>query len=140
MKRWIYVAAAAAVLLVVSGMQSRAQDDDKPQAVVIGPTWLFFVRTGDTVNGRELSPRARVDHIHDVLAKHLGGQSGRFTQRKVGNRVHVDLNGDFILAVTPADAAANGYKGADRLAPIWVQKLSQGFEAAHVLPSGKAKR
>ncbi len=91
-----------------------------------------MIRVGDTLNGREMSVQDRINHVQDVFPKYLGGPNGRITWKKWGDRVHLYLNGDFVLAVTPADAQATGYKTADTLAPIWAQALQRAFRLAHV--------
>jgi len=124
--------AAATALLAVGPV--RAQDDARP--LIIGSNRLFMIRAGDTLNGREWSVQDRINHIQDVFPKYLGGPHGKITWKKWGDRVHLYLNGDFVLAVTPEDARATGYKSADQLAPIWVQGLQRGFRLAHVRVRG----
>lgn len=109
-----------------------------PNALVIGPTRVLMIRSADTLNGQEQAPEVRIAHVHDVFAKHLGGKYARFTTKPWGDRVHIYLNGDFVLAVTPADAKATGYKSAAQLAPIWTEALKKAFNAAHVEGKGGA--
>jgi hypothetical protein len=120
----------AAGALFLAGSPARAQDEPKP--LIIGANRVLTIRVGDTLNGREMSVQDRINHIQDVLPKHLGGALGKITSRKWGDRVHLYLNGDFVLAVTPADAKATGYKTAEQLAPIWAHALDWGFQAARV--------
>ena len=127
----VTVAAGAALL---PGSAVRAQDEARP--VVIGSNRLFLIRSGDTLNGKEWSAQDRINHIQDVYAKYLGGQVGKFTWKPIGDRVHIYLNGEFVLAVTPADAQATGYKSSGQLAPIWVKGLQKGFDATHRIPTG----
>jgi hypothetical protein len=131
--RWALAALAAAVALV-GAPSARAQDEAKP--LVIGNTQLFLIRSGDTLNGRQMSVQDRIDHVQDVFAKYLGGQYAKFTWKKFGQRVHIYLNGEFVLAVTPADAQATAYKQAEKLAPIWVKGLQKGFAEGHTRQGG----
>jgi hypothetical protein len=124
---------AAGALLAVPAM---AQDEARP--LIIGSTRLLIIRNGDTLNGRPMSVAERIGHVQDVFAKHLGGKYAKVTWKNWGDRVHLYLNNDFTLAVTPADAAATGYKSAAQLAPVWVQALRKGFNEAHVQGKGGA--
>lgn len=129
----------AAGLLAVSallGTPALAQDEAEP--LIIGSTRLLMVRAGDTLNGRPMTVGERIGHVHDVYAKHLGGKYARVTSKKWGDRVHLYLNNDFVLAVTPADAAATGYKSAEQLAPVWAAALRKGFNEGHVQGKGGA--
>lgn len=132
----VLTVAAGAVLL--PGSSARAQDDG-PRPLVIGSNQLFTIRTGDTLNGKEWSVRDRINHVQDVFAKHLGGQQGKFTWKAWGDRVHLYLNGDFVLAVSPADAQSTGYKSAMQLAPVWLKGLQVGFEKTHRIPTGSRR-
>jgi hypothetical protein len=109
-----------------------------PNALVIGPTRVLMVRQGDTLNGRPQSPQDRIAHVHDIFAKHLGGKYAKFTTKGWGDRVHIYINGDFVLAATPADAKANGYKTSAQLAAVWTEALKKAFDAAHVEGKGGA--
>lgn len=102
-----------------------------PKLLTIGATPLFLIRVGDTLNGREWTIQDRISHIQDVYAKYLGGQYGKFTWKKWGDRVHIYLNGEFVLAVTPADARATHHKSAETLAPIWIKGLEKAFDQGH---------
>ncbi|HTE21228.1 MAG TPA: hypothetical protein VK689_22925 [Armatimonadota bacterium] len=132
----IAAAALAAAVLLAPGAPARAQDEARP--LIIGATRLFTIRSGDTLNGRTLSVDDRIGHVQDVYAKYLGGQFGRFTWKKWGDRVHHYLNGQFALAVTPQDAAATGYKNTEQLAAIWLRELQRGFDESHT-QSGAAR-
>lgn len=131
----LVVAALAAGLLLAGASALQAQDT--PQTLVIGGTRALTIRTGDTLNGREMSIQARIDHVQDVYAKYLGGAYAKFTWKKWRDRVHIYLNNQFVLAVTPADAQATGYKTAAELAPVWLQGLQKAFNTTHVHVSGK---
>jgi hypothetical protein len=96
--------------------------------VVIGGRVRVNLRVGDTLNGRAVTPEERVQTIDEVFAKHLGGKKGKVTAKKVGDRVHLYLNGDFILAATPADAKAGGYKKVDEVAAAWQKSLQKAFD------------
>lgn len=112
-----------------SARPALAQDSAK--MLTIGATPVFLIRVGDTLNGSEWTIQDRISHVQDVFAKHLGGQYGKFTWKKWGDRVHIYLNGDFVLAVTPADARATHHKSAETLAPIWVKGLQKAFDQSH---------
>jgi hypothetical protein len=129
----LFATVAAAVLagaLLLAPLPTRAQGPEG--TLVIGSTQVLKLRNGDTLNGREWSVQDRINHIQDLLPKYLGGPYYKITSKRYGNRVHLYFNGDFVLAVTPADARATGYKTAARLAPVWADALAKGFEAAHV--------
>ena len=132
----IAATALAAAVLLAPGAPVRAQDESRP--LIIGAARLFTIRSGDTLNGRSMSVGERIDHVQDVFAKYLGGQFGRFTWKKWGDRVHLYLNSQFVLAVTPQDAAATGYKNTEQLAAIWLRELQRGFEESHT-QSGAAR-
>jgi hypothetical protein len=96
--------------------------------VVIGAQEVLYLRVGDKLNGRDMTVEDRIYHIDDVFAKHLGGRTATVSLRAIGGgRIHLYLNGDFVLAVTPADAAATGYKSSTILAPIWQKALQRAF-------------
>jgi len=102
--------------------------------VVVGNIICFRIRVPD----RQQTIQQRVDHIQDVAAKHLGGEPLRFAVRPVGARRHIDVNGEFLVAVTPEDAAATGYKTAAALAPIWRDALARGFRRTRARPAPPA--
>ena len=108
--------------------------------LTIGNVPLFLIRNGDTLNGKEMSVQDRINRIQDVYAKYLGGQNGKITSKKWGDRVHLYLNGDFVLAVTPADAKATHHKTAETLAPVWAAELQRGYDGAHTPSTGSAKK
>lgn len=131
MHRLIRLAVAA---LVAGGALAgtAAQAQDGPQPLIIGSNRILMIRVGDTLNDRDWSVQDRINHVQDVFPKYLGGPNGRITWKKWGDRVHLYLNGEFVLAVTPDDAEATGYKSAEQLAPVWAAALQRGFRLAHV--------
>lgn len=133
MKTLLRLAFAALVAAVVA---PAVRAEEKP--LVIGGVRLMLIRTGDTLNGRAMSVDERIGHVQDVFAKHLGGKYGKFTWKKYGDRVHLYLNNDFVLAVTPADAKATAHKSAEKLAPIWLEELKKAFNATHAGNTGGA--
>jgi hypothetical protein len=128
---------AGAVFAVGAPVQAQ---DEEARPLIIGTNRILMLRTGDTLNGRQMSIQDRINHVQDIFPKYLGGQAGKITWKKWGDRVHLYLNGDFVLAVTPADAAATGYKTAEQLAPIWAEKLQRGYDLAHVWTVGSEKQ
>ena len=114
---------------------ARAQSSTPPAGtVVVGNIICFRIRVPD----RQQTIQQRVDHIQDVAAKYLGGGQLRFTIRPVGARRHIDVNGEFLVAVTPEDAAATGYKTATALAPVWRDALARGFRRTRARPAPPA--
>jgi hypothetical protein len=99
--------------------------------VTIGDVNCFRIRVPDG----NTSAQQRVDHVQDVSAKYLGGGPLRFRTRAVGQRRHIDLNDEFLLAVTPADAGATGYKTAAALAPVWQRALERAFRLTRARPA-----
>lgn len=102
--------------------------------VVIGQATCFRIRVTD----KGQTVQQRVDHIQDVAAKHLGGDAVTFTVRSVGERRHIDLNGEFLVAVTPGDAKATGHKSAATLAPVWRDALERAFMLSRARPAPPA--
>lgn len=98
--------------------------------VVIGQVTCFRLRVPD----RGMSVQQRVDYIQDMAPKFLGGDPVEFSIRPVGDEQHIDANGQFIVAVTPADAHATGYKSAAALAPIWREALERAFAESSARP------
>lgn len=141
MHRFARLAMVTALLgaVLAVGAPARAQDEEA-RPLIIGTNRVLVLRSGDTLNGRQLSIQDRINHVQDVFPKYLGGVAGKVTWKKWGDRVHLYLNNDFVLAVTPADAAATGYKTAEQLAPIWLEKLQRGFDLAHVWTVGAEKQ
>lgn len=130
--------AAAGVIAgsILLGSAARAQEAGRP--LIIGATRLLVVRNDDTLNGRPMSVDERIGHVQDVFAKYLGGKYAKITSKKWGDRVHLYLNNEFVLAVTPDDAQATGYKSAEQLAPVWADALRKGFNEGHVQGNGRA--
>jgi hypothetical protein len=126
----LIVIGAVAAAALAPAPPARAQE--APEVLIIGNEQILRIRAGDTLNGREMSVHDRISHVYDLLPKYLGGRFGRFTARPWRDRVHIYLNDEFILAVTPADARATGYKSAAQLGPIWLSALqmSMGRSAA----------
>ena len=112
----------------------RAQGE--PGTLIIGTNRILKLRAPDTLNGREWTVEQRINHVHDVFPKYLGGPFGKITSKKWGDRIHLYLNNEFVLAVTPADAQATGYKTTAQLAEVWARALQRGFNLAHVRVSG----
>lgn len=117
-----------------------AYAQNSAKLLTVGNTPLFLIRVGDTLNGQEWTISDRINHVQDVYAKYLGGQYSKFTAKKWGDRVHLYLNGEFLLAVTPADAQATHHKSAETLAPIWMASLEKGFEQGHTPSTGTNRR
>lgn len=120
----------ALVGTLLIGPSSPAMAQGKITQVVIGGKVRINLRQGDTLNGRTLTVEERVQNVDEVFAKHLGNKKGKITTKKVGERVHLYLNGDFVIAATPADAKAGGYKKVDALAAAWTKSLTAGFNEA----------
>jgi hypothetical protein len=94
-----------------------------PVNVVVGGTDCFVIRSPD---GAE-SIASRVWRIHSVFANHVGRTPGRFTIRADGARRLISLDGDFLVAVTPADALATHHESAATLAPVWRDQLERAW-------------
>jgi len=122
------VVAVAAVAGSLSSVPARAQG--APGVLKIGANWVTTLRNGDRLNGRDWTAQDRIDHVHDYIAKHLGGQNAKVTSRKIGERTHLYVNGDFVLAVTPDDARVNGYKTTEKLAAVWAPRLTRALHDA----------
>jgi hypothetical protein len=102
--------------------------------VVIGQVTCFRIRVPD--KGETI--QQRLDRIQDVAAKHLGGDDVTFAIRPVGERRHIDVNGEFLVAVTPEDARATGHKSAATLAPVWKGALERAFLQSRARPAPPA--
>src|SRR5689334_6663846 len=121
MRRWVSRAFVGLLLALCAGPAARAME---PRGtVVIGAITCFRIRVPD----RGMSVQQRVDYIQDIAPKFLGGDPVAFSIRPVGEEQHIDINGQFLVAVTPADAHATGYKTAAALAPIWRDALERAF-------------
>jgi hypothetical protein len=129
-------------LLVAAGLPASqpAFAQNSAKLLTVGNTPLFLIRVGDTLNGKEWTINDRINHVQDVFAKYLGGQYSKFTSKKWGDRVHIYLNGEFLLAVTPADAQATRHKSTETLAPSWLASLEKGFEQGHTPSTGTTRR
>jgi len=114
-------------------------------AVAVGAAWAMAQPRGTVVIGQATCFRIRVpdkgetiqqrlDRIQDVAAKFLGGEPVHLTIRPVGKRQHIDVNGEFLVAVTPEDARATGYKTAAMLAPMWRNALERAFLQSNARP------
>ena len=139
MRRLIGGALTCLVLALCAGAAAPESNPQPHGTVVIGTITCFRLRVSD----RGQSVRERADHIQDMAAKFLGGEAIHFTIRTLGNRQHIDVNGEFLVAVTPNDARATGYKTAASLAPIWRNALESAFlqsNARPATPSGPADR
>jgi hypothetical protein len=128
MKRW--VCGALTGLFLVLGAGAAAPETATRGTVVIGAVTCFRIRVPD----RGESVQQRVDFIQDMAPKFLGGDPVQFTIRRVGKRQHIDVNGEFIVAVTPDDARATGYKTAAALAPIWRDALEHALTLSSARP------
>ena len=120
MRRWICQALAGVTLVLLAGA---APASEPRGTVVIGEITCFRIRMPD----RGESVQRRVDYIQDMVPKFLGGDPVQVTLRTVGESQHIDVNGEFVVAVTPEDARATGYKNAAALAPIWREALEQAL-------------
>jgi len=129
MSRRINAVLAGLALAAVSTAPLAAQDE-KPKPLVVAGKQVLILRVGDTLNGQNLTIEGRISSADNVLAKHLGSKAGKFTSKNVGARVHIYLNGDFLIAATPADAKATGFKDAKALAETWLKKLKPAFKEA----------
>ena len=123
------VGLALTALMIAAALLPAARAD-APGTVWIGGILCFKIRT----DSKEGVVQQRVDKIHDVFAKHLGGAYQKFTAKRIGSRYHIYLNGEFIIAVWPADAKATGYKSSTSLGKHWAKRLQAGFKAAHAGP------
>jgi hypothetical protein len=130
MRRSMNGALLGLILAVCAGALAPAAMAQPHGTVVIGTITCFRLRVPD----RGQSVQERVDHIQDMAAKYLGGDAIHLTIRTLGNRQHIDLNGEFLLAVTPDDARATGYKSAAQLAPIWRDTLESALLQSNARP------
>lgn len=129
--------AAAAFLGWTPAGHAQSEASTAPQGLTIGGNYAFHIKCPDTLNGERWSIQMRVDHFQDICAKYLGRPGTRFTGKMVDReRVHLYLNGEFILAVTPKDAQINKCKKPAELAPIWKKKLQAAFDDAVVNKQG----
>ena len=139
MKRLVCASLTGLMLAVCAGVAAPQSLSEPRGSVVIGSITCFRLRVPD----RGQSVRERVDHIQDIAAKYLGGDAVHLTIRPVGNRQHIDVNGEFLVAVTPDDARATGHKSAATLAPLWRAALESAFlqsNARPIIPTGPTDR
>jgi hypothetical protein len=129
--RLLAAAGCLALLLAPTGRAHAEEGDDGK--VQIGSVSCFTIRRPD---GR-LIIRQRVFRVHNVFAKHLGGNKAAFTTQVTPTRVQIFLNGDFVIAVTAEDAKATGYKRPADLAAIWVKSLKHAFEETYAQHDGR---
>lgn len=106
----------------------------RPSPVVIGGDTAFYLRRPDRLNGRNWSVQDRVDHLNDQLAGVLGSPGHTVSAKRWGNRMHLYVDGRFILAVTPADAAAAGVKSVPRLAFTWKRAIEMALVRGGAIP------
>jgi hypothetical protein len=99
-------------------------------SVIIGQVTCFRIRVPD----RGESIQDRVNRIQDISAKFLGGDTVRITIRPLGSRRHIDVNDEFLIAVTPEDARATGHRTAATLAPVWRLALERAFRQSSARP------
>ena len=123
MRRLVCGTLTGLILALCAGAAAPETRSEPHGTVVIGTIPCFRVRVPD--EGQ--SVQERVDHIQDLAAKFLGGGTISLTIRPVGARQHIDVNGEFLVAVTPDDARATGHKSATTLAPIWRDALERAF-------------
>jgi len=130
MKRLIGGVLTILVLALSAGVATSQNLSEPRGTVVIGQATCFRLRVPD----RGQSVQERVDHIQDIAAKYLGGDPVHLTIRTVGNRQHIDVNGEFLVAVTPDDARATGHKSTATLAPLWRDALERAFLQSNARP------
>ena len=127
-----YLVSGALTGLFLALCASAAAPASEPRGtVVIGSITCFRIRVPD----RGQSVQQRVDFIQDQAPKFLGGDPVQVTIRSVGKRQHIDLNGEFVVAVTPEDARATGSKSPAALAPIWRSALERAFLLSSARPT-----
>jgi hypothetical protein len=64
----------------------------------------------------------------------------RFSVRPIRDRRHIDLNGEFLLAVTPEDAKATGYKTAEALYKVWLAAIQKAVADATARPAPREEQ
>lgn len=98
-----------------------------PVPLVFADRQVLLLRVPDTLNGRIWTVPQRIDHALDIVAKYLGSDRAALTTRSIRSRVHFYLNGEFVLAATPSDAKAAGYKDTAKLATAWKKALESAI-------------
>jgi len=73
------------------------------------------------------SPDQRAERAMNCLNKYLGGKIGKFSTKQVGTDVQILLNGEVLVAVTPADARQEKAKTVAALAAAWRTALTKAF-------------
>jgi hypothetical protein len=106
-----------------------------PVNVVLGTTDCFVIRVPDG----DTSAAERAARIRTVFERSQGQPPGRFTIRAEGPRRLIDLDGDFLVAATPADAQATHHESAATLAPVWRDRLRLAWEASRSQPAASAR-
>lgn len=115
--------AALAVGLLAAGPARAAGDG--PATVYCGAVQCVTLRT--IAHGQ--SPEQRADWAMNLLNKYLGGRQAQFSVVPRGREAQIVLNGEVLLAVSPADARADGVKSVATLARRWRNALSKAFAA-----------
>jgi hypothetical protein len=105
----------ASMLLMALAIAAAAE----PVNVVLGVTDCFVIRVPDG----DTSPSERAARIRGVYESNRAELPGRFTIRAEGPRRLIYLDGDYLIAVTPADALATHHESAATLAPVWRDRL-----------------
>jgi hypothetical protein len=131
----LVAAPLVSVLLRPSAAASAYGDAQVP--VVIGSVECFVVRCPDG----ELTAADRVDHIHEVFARHLGSPKGEFAVRKSpkpgSTKLQILLNGDQVINVTSNDARATRSQKPEEIASLWMKALRHAFEETHTWPESE---
>lgn len=95
----------------------------EPVNVVLGTTDCFVLRVPDG----DTSAAERAARVRTVFESRRGEPPGRFTLRAEGPRRLIYLDGDYLIAVTPADAQATHHESAATLAPVWRDRLRHAW-------------
>jgi hypothetical protein len=111
--------------LLLAGTAAWAQ----PRTLILGGREVLRIREADVLQGRQMSIDDRIAHVHDMMAAYLGGRGVRVTSQPWRDRVHLHVDGRFLLAVTPQDAAATGHPSAESLAPVWQNAIQRSITA-----------
>ena len=94
-------------------------------SIYCGSVRCLTVRAG--AHGQTAEQRA--DWAMGLLNKYLGGKAARFSTARRGSDVQILLNGEVLLAVTPADARAERVASAGALAERWKSFVAKAFAA-----------
>ena len=76
-----------------------------------------------------LTAEQRVDWAMGLLNKYLGGKRAQFNSARSGSDTQIMLNGEVLLAVTPADARAERVASVSALAQRWKVSIARAFAA-----------